>query len=527
MRYLNRTIIVLVVLSMAMGGIAFAQNSSGEITATYTISGSVGLPGVVMRGLPDNPVTDQKGRYSVKVERDWHGSVTPEKEGYVFEPPSMIYENLDVDRFNDNYTSNVFTFTISGRVGMAGVLMRGLPGDPITDNEGIYRANVPYRWTGTVEPTREGYAFIPPVRKYGNVGVSLTDENYALSVAGEGAGLTTKIAWPAYTPSFAGEGANAQYEDMYGRNSSSRQRGRRSAVYNSAIGPISSRGVLVVPANEVKAQDIAEITEDMQVMSLILDERFKETRRVQGVFTDFGDFFGRDNRQTEATYLQGYGVLFSMEVNFAFSPPPKPQGQETKQPAENVDSTWQRARQQVFSPGDPGSSGGSDSAEEYNSQMVEELKRDLITTLKHAANVRGVQPDELVILTVIGGGRQSGGVYGGGFMMGGMGGMYGGASSSGMSGFGGRYGVSSGSSGSSGSAGGGMRSGMTGGMGGGMMGGMGGGMGAMGGMGVVSEMSASPATVLTIRAKKSDIDAFAKGEQDFEQFRQKVQIFTY
>jgi len=52
-------------------------------------------------------------------------------------------------------------------------------------------------------------------------------------------------------------------------------------------------------------------------------------------------------------------------------------------------------------------------------------------------------------------------------------------------------------------------------------------MGAMGGMGVVSEMSASPATVLTIRAKKSDIDAFAKGEQDFEQFRQKVQIFTY
>lgn len=34
-------------------------------------------------------------------------------------------------------------------------------------------------------------------------------------------------------------------------------------------------------------------------------------------------------------------------------------------------------------------------------------------------------------------------------------------------------------------------------------------------------------SVLTIRATKSDVDAFAKGELDFDKFRQKVQIFTY
>jgi len=67
--------------------------------------------------------------------------------------------------------------------------------------------------------------------------------------------------------------------------------------------------------------------------------------------------------------------------------------------------------------------------------------------------------------------------------------------------------------GSSGGGGGGM---MGGGMGGMMGGGMGGGM-----------MGVSAATVLTIRAKKSDVDAFAGGKQDFEQFRQKVQTFTY
>ncbi len=68
-------------------------------------------------------------------------------------------------------------------------------------------------------------------------------------------------------------------------------------------------------------------------------------------------------------------------------------------------------------------------------------------------------------------------------------------------------------------------------MGGGYGGGMGGygggfgfgfGMGGFGGMGgYYSE------TVLTIRVKKSDVDAFAKDELDFDQFRQKVQIFLY
>jgi len=34
-------------------------------------------------------------------------------------------------------------------------------------------------------------------------------------------------------------------------------------------------------------------------------------------------------------------------------------------------------------------------------------------------------------------------------------------------------------------------------------------------------------TVLTLRVKKADIDAYAEGELNFEQFKQKVQVFTY
>ena len=68
-------------------------------------------------------------------------------------------------------------------------------------------------------------------------------------------------------------------------------------------------------------------------------------------------------------------------------------------------------------------------------------------------------------------------------------------------------------------------------MGGGYGGSMGGRMysggGMMGGMGGNVETGVLPATVLTIRAKKSDVDTFAKDEIDYQQFQQKVQILMY
>jgi len=487
MKSLTRTMTVLVVLNLAIGGFAFAQGTGAQKGPTYTVSGSVGLPGVTMRGLPGNPITAKDGSYSVTVGDNWTGTVVPVKEGYTFEPQYREYEKLDGDRIDD-YTVHVITYTISGRVGLAGVLMMGLPNSPITDNEGVYSVSVPYGWAGTVVPTKRFYTFLPAARSYAKLSANLVNEDYAPTAVAE----------------------DYRSEDMYGGSSSSRQRGRRSTGYPPAIGPVGSRKVLVVPAEEVNPKELAEITEDMQVMSYILDERFKETRRIQGVFMDFGDFFGRDNRQTEATYIQGYGVLFAMEVNFTFSPPPKAQAQETEQQGEQGDSTWQRARRQVFSSSQAQGGEGSGSPDEYNSQMVEELKRDLITTLKHAGNIRGLQPDEWVILTVVGGGGPVTGMFGGGMM---GGGMMGGMSSSGGSAYGG---VSSGGMGGYGA----------GGFGGTMGGGMGGGMGA--GMMVYGQTGASSSTtVLTIRAKKSDVDAFAGGELDFDRFREKVKTVMY
>jgi hypothetical protein len=293
----------------------------------------------------------------------------------------------------------------------------------------------------------------------------------------------------------------------------------------------------VIPDTDVKPEELDALTQDLLVMSHILDERFKGSRTIKGVFTDFGDFFGRDNRSTEAIYMQGYAALFLMEVNFAFSPPLKPQEQKDEEATEQVDPTWQRARQQIFSPKSP-IPGFSEQGPGW--VKFDRLKKELIETLKHAANIRNLTPDEWIILTVIGHGRQPGefyedyyrsaaprsrtsrdrrssrrssrgeaeaGAYGGS-MVGGMGGM---GMMGGMGGYGGGFG-----------------GGMYGGMGGygGGMGGYGGGMGGFG-IGGYGGMGFSSATILTIRAKKSDVDDFTRDELDFEEFQETVEIFTY
>jgi len=289
-----------------------------------------------------------------------------------------------------------------------------------------------------------------------------------------------------------------------------------------STGHISSRKVLVIPDSDVKPEELDALTQDLLVMSHILDERFKGSRTIKGMFADFGDFFGRNNRSTEAIYMQGYGVVFLMEVNFAFSPPLISEEQKDEETTENIDPTWQRARQQIFSPRTPrpdmqGFSGQGPGLVEFDP-----FKRELIETLKHAANIRNITPDEWIIVTVIGQGRQPGefyedyyrsatprsrtsrdrrssrgeaevDAYGGG-MVGGMAGM---GRMGGMVGYGGG------------------------------MGDYGGGMGGFGGMVVYSEMALPSATVLTIRAKKSDVGDFARGELDFEEFQQMVQIFMY
>ena len=56
--------------------------------------------------------------------------------------------------------------------------MNGLPGNPVTDSNGYYSADVNSGWSGTVTPSKAGYTFSPPNKVYSNVIADVNSQNY-------------------------------------------------------------------------------------------------------------------------------------------------------------------------------------------------------------------------------------------------------------------------------------------------------------------------------------------------------------
>jgi hypothetical protein len=126
------------------------------------ISGTAGVAGAVMNGLPGNPVAGAGGTYRTVVEYGWNGTVRPTLEGYEFSPAEIPYAALTDDQANQNYTARQFVYQISGSAGMAEVIMKVVPGEQVlTDGNGFYITTVPHGWTGTITPEKPGYNFAP------------------------------------------------------------------------------------------------------------------------------------------------------------------------------------------------------------------------------------------------------------------------------------------------------------------------------------------------------------------------------
>ncbi len=81
-----------------------SQLTFSTISGTITSDG-IPLDGVIMNGLPDNPVTDADGFYTAEVGAGWSGTVAPIKEGYEFDLPERAYSNVINDQPYQDYTA--------------------------------------------------------------------------------------------------------------------------------------------------------------------------------------------------------------------------------------------------------------------------------------------------------------------------------------------------------------------------------------------------------------------------------------
>ncbi|MHC4519806.1 MAG: hypothetical protein ACYTAS_14555, partial [Planctomycetota bacterium] len=432
------------------------------------------------------------GRYEAVVPYGWSGDVVPKKDGFAFEPARRSYERVTGHRRNEDYQARPETVVISDVVQvepegpLEGVTVSAEPGDAsdITDFQGRFTIRVPYGWSGQLKLTKEGYDFSDQLR-YTNVTSHLID--------GE---RTSALAEPVIPVP------------------------QVSAMQPQPVVRAGEGEVLVIPTSEVDPKVVVQIKEDMQVMLQVLREKLSEPRMIRGVLPDYGDFFG--GQSSEALYVEDYGVLFVIKVDFPFSFfAEEPIGE---QPGQAVDPVWQRAREKLYAPPGGRGYGRGSTWPEAEGMSFEQFKEDLVRALRHATNIRHVTSDKAIVLTVIAqdqggyryyGYRGSGGEYGGA--------VYGGSSRS-VSGR--SFGPGAGSTYSHSE----VRSRGTGTRGsrtpvldsrGNVK------RDAFGNVMYYARPAAAAPTVLTMRTTKAYIDAFVTGEIKWEEFRSRVKIFSY
>ena len=173
----------------------------------------------------------------------------------------------------------------------------------------------------------------------------------------------------------------------------------------------STGTVLVIPSGQTKTEDLLTINEDMSVMSRIFEKNIEQAQLTTARGSIFvsrqnalSTLLGGGRGGIQSIYLQGYGALFLMKVDFPLTPPPDMQDDEKETiKAEKGDPVWQQMRREIYEPDKVDRRRRTDRPEEkYDPEKVENLKTTLIKALKHATNIRSLKPDESVVLTVTG-----------------------------------------------------------------------------------------------------------------------------
>jgi hypothetical protein len=239
--------------------------------------------------------------------------------------------------------------------------------------------------------------------------------------------------------------------------------------------------VLVVPTPELAPDGLAAITEDLTVMCRIFDKALGTGTQSVRTFAYTGrvDTLQRllipQTQQTQALYLDGYGTLFFIAVDFPLAgpAPSTPPGQPQRQEA--GDQVWSQTVKELHGQQDE-TDQASQAEPVYDAQRVENLENTLVEALRHAANIRTHRPQDYVVLVI--GTPTDGDNYG-------------------IQWFRQKSKMATASSWPQGQP----RAAQA------------------------AELSPDPAATLILRAVKEDINAFAAGQLTYEQFQPKVETF--
>ncbi len=162
-----------------------------SIVNGLTISGSAkddnGKPvaGVEFKGFPTSVIADTSGNFEVSVLPEWGGTVTPVLANYIFQPSQIIISNITIDLSDQDFVATyIGNYIISGTVlntsnePIEGVELSGFPDKIFTDQKGVYQAQVPAGWSGTVTAMKDNLQFDPGQMEFTNVRKNLDHQDF-------------------------------------------------------------------------------------------------------------------------------------------------------------------------------------------------------------------------------------------------------------------------------------------------------------------------------------------------------------
>jgi hypothetical protein len=167
-----------------------------------------------------------------------------------------------------------------------------------------------------------------------------------------------------------------------------------------ASSPASS-GPMVIHTSPLDPKTQANLGEDLTVMRRILDKATDENtssekRTVTAMGIDV--FVAPGEASAKSLYLEDYGAIFFLNVNF---PLVASNQTETKPKSATNSSEWEEAKKEVV--GQSEDVDEANSGETFSEEKVTKLKERLIKALKNASNIRGFKsPSESVTICVQG-----------------------------------------------------------------------------------------------------------------------------
>lgn len=228
----------------------------------------------------------------------------------------------------------------------------------------------------------------------------------------------------------------------------------------------------IVSSSMTDEKTLATLDEDMNIMARILDKAINHDdddsagdHKAMGIQLWA---LGGSNRGSRNLYIDGHGAIFIVNVNTLLIPPAEKAKPEEKK--ESSSTSWEEARRELYGRDDGGKRFSRQIVPDrpYDAERVESLKKNVAEALKNASNIRGLGDHEFVTVVLQG--------SGGGFR----------AVSSNRNDKNPEFFAYA-----------------------------------------LSGQGGGGRSVMTIRAKKSDIDAFAKGKIEVDDFRKKLTITTY